>query len=134
MTAQDAPMTRLRLLCHTCIVLALAGCSPHRDPENPRPRSATLRVDNRGWTDVIVYLADGNVPLRLGRVGSLERTRLAIPNGLAAVGVVVRSVGSGQVYAASPMLPGAGGTLELVVQPLLAQSTLAVRPMSRSSR
>jgi hypothetical protein len=127
-------MTHLRLLCFS-FVLAVAACSARVDLEHPRPHPATLLVENRGWSDVIVYLADGNVPLRLGRVGSLERTRLPIPNSLAVMGVrvVVRSVGSEQVYAATPALPGAGGTLELIVQPLLAQSTLAVS-RSQSSR
>ncbi len=129
-------MNRLRLLCFPLFVLAFAACSTRGDLESPSPRPATLHVENRGWSDVIVYVADGSVPLRLGRVGSLERARLPLPNGLAAMGVhvVVRSVGSDQVYAAAPALPGVGGTLELIVEPMLAQSTLAVRATSRSSR
>jgi hypothetical protein len=122
-------MMRLSPLTVSFVFLALAACSSRAHLESPRPRPATLHVENRGWSDVIVYVADGTAPLRLGRVGSLERARLPIPNGLAAMGVrlVVRSAESDQIYVAAPVLPGAGGTVELVVQPLLAQSTLAVR-------
>ena len=104
------------------------ACSPTVGPSEPRPASSAVVVENRSWSDVVVYLADGNVPFRLGRVAALERTRLAVPNHMAALGVrlVVRSVGSGEAYAGEPVLPGAGGVLELTVQPLLAQSTLSV--------
>lgn len=110
------------------LVVTTAACSPRVGLREPRPASAAVVVENRSWSDVVVYLADGNVPFRLGRVAALERTRLAVPNHAAALGVrlIVRSVASEEVYAGEPLLPGAGGVLELTVQPLLGQSTLSV--------
>jgi len=104
------------------------ACSPRARPGDSRPASAAVVVENRSWSDVVVYLADGNVPFRLGRVPALDRARLAIPNHAAALGVriFVRSLASSEMYAGEPLLPGAGGVLELTVQPHLAQSTVSV--------
>jgi len=87
-----------------------------------------LLVENRSATDVVVYLADGHAPLRLGRVAALARARLSVPAHAATSGapLLVRSTGSVDVYIDGPVLPGAGGTMALTVQPLLTQSTLEV--------
>ena len=118
----------LRPLFISCLVSTLSACSQRVGPDEARPVSAHVLVDNRSWSDVVVYLADGNVPFRLGRVAALERTRLAIPGHAAALGVrlIVRSTSSEEVFAGDPLLAGAGGVLELTVQPLLRQSTLSV--------
>ena len=117
-----------RRLIPPLLAIALGGCELPAVPRAPRPPAASLRVDNRGLSDVIVYVADGQVPLRLGRVGPLARTRLPLPHHVSAttVRLLVSSVGSDQVFAAEPVLTGAGATLELTVQPLLSQSTLSV--------
>jgi len=124
MTAASARRRLIPLL----LAVALGGCAPPAAPRTPRPPAASLRVVNRGFSDVIVYVADGQVPLRLGRVGSLERTRLPLPHHVSptTVRLLVSSVGSDQIFAAAPVMAGAGAALELTVQPLLSQSTLSV--------
>ena len=117
-----------RLLAFVLFLIEGSGCATLEASNPPRPAMAAIQVNNRSWFDVVVYLADGNVPFRLGRVGALDRTRLAIPNQAAALGVrvLVRSIETDQVFAGDPLLPGAGGVLELTVEPLLDQSTLSV--------
>jgi hypothetical protein len=130
----ERPMTlhsprRTRDLFVLFLPLLITACSQHGGLGDPRPASAAVLVDNRSWSDIVVYLAEGNAPFRLGRVAALERTWLPVPNPIAALGVrlVVRSVeASSPIYVGQPMLPGAGGVLELTVQPLLEQSTLSV--------
>jgi hypothetical protein len=84
---------------------------------------AILLVENRSLHDVVVYLADGHVPLRLGRVTALGRSRLVVPDHAAAAGarLFVRSTDSGEQFAPEPAV---GGALTLTVEPLLIQSTL----------
>lgn len=120
---------RRRPLLSALLVLATAACvSPRPRGYDPAPGTIVLRVINRGWSDAVVYVADGNVPFRLGRVPALDRAQLAIPNQFAALGVrlIVRAAGSDRRYAAEPVLPGAGGVVELIVQPLLLSSEVTV--------
>ncbi len=122
---------RLRRVTHLSafLVVATAACATAREPELDRfNRGAVLHVVNRGWSDVAVYLADGNVPRRLGNVGALDRALLRIPNQSAGMGVrlLVRAFGTSQTYAADVVVPGAGGVVELTVQPLLLASEVTV--------
>ena len=83
---------------------------------------------NRGYADVVVYLADGNTPFRLGTVPGLERASLRIPNQLADGGIrlLVRARDSGRLYATQVLVTGAGGVLALTVQPLLFATEVRV--------
>lgn len=116
-----------RLAISMLLLLATAACALPR-PSAQSPGTIVLHVVNRGWSDAVVYIGDGNVPFRLGRVPALDRARLAIPNQTAAMGVrlLVRAADSDQTYAAAPVLPGAGGVIELIVQPLLLSSEVTV--------
>jgi hypothetical protein len=98
-----------------------------------RVAPAALLVENRSARDVVVYLADGHTPLRLGRVTALGRARLDMPAHSVTSGarLFVRSTGSADVYIDEPVPPGTLGMLELTVQPLLWQSTLGVRWRAR---
>lgn len=82
-------------------------------------RGAVLDVVNRGGADVVVFLADGDLPRRLGTVRAFDRARLAIPQRAPGSGVrlLVWSLASSEIIAAEPAVPRADGTLELVVQP-----------------
>ena len=122
----------VRLLALALIVVA-AACSPQRRSGSTRPAPAALLVVNRSTHDVLVYLADGRTPLRLGRVAALGRSRLSLPIHAATAGarILVRSADSAGVFAADPVLAGAGGVLELTVQPILMQSTLGVLSFGR---
>jgi len=122
----DRPAARCRrpLPSALLVLVAAAACATPR----AYPGGVVLHVVNRGWSDAVVYVGDGNVPFRLGRVPALDRAQLAIPNQVAAMGVrlLVRVADSDQTYAAAPVLPGAGGVVELIVQPLLLSSEVTV--------
>jgi hypothetical protein len=113
----------VRCLVVSAILGAIAAaCAPHYLVP-PRPVAAILLVENRSLHDVVVYLADGHVPLRLGRVAALGRSRLVVPDHVAYAGarLLVRSTDSGELFAPEP---ASGGALTLTVEPLLIQSTL----------
>jgi hypothetical protein len=115
-------------------VLGAAACGlEHRAASASRPAPATLLVENRSTTDVVLYLADGHTPLRLGRVAALSRARLSVPARAAASGarLLMRSTGSADAYVDDPVRVGSGGTIELTVHPLLRQTTLDVLSFSR---
>lgn len=120
---------RRRMLVSALLAVGVAACATPRTAQPPAlGRGTVLHVVNRGWSDVVVYLADGNVPRRLGTVNALERARLAIPNQAAGMGVrlLVRALGTSLAYAAEPVLPGVGGVVELTVHPHLVASEVTV--------
>ena len=121
---------RLRVLA---LVVAVVACSPERGPDSLRPIPAVLLVENRSTDDVVVYLADGLVPRRLGRVPALARSRLVVPNHAAVSGtrILVHSEDSREAFVAERAAAGVGGVLELTVQPLLEQSTLSLLSFAR---
>jgi hypothetical protein len=123
-----AHMRPARFALHALILLTAAcATSGARYAGESRVRTV-LHVENRGQADVVVYLADGNTPFRLGVVGGLDRALFAIPNQVASMGVrlLVLDRGSGARHATDLVVPGAGGVLALTVQPLLLASDVSV--------
>jgi len=114
-------------------VVGAAACGLENRAAPPRHAPAALLVENRSATDVVLYLADGHTPLRLGRVAALARAHLSVPAHAAMSGarLLVRSAGSLDVYLDDPLLPRAGGTAQLTLQPILAQSTLEMLSFAR---
>jgi hypothetical protein len=112
--------------------LLLAGCLPARTEAPAAPaveNTVTLRVSNRGHADVVVYVAGGSVPLRLGRVPATQRADLVI-RGHSRVGapirLLLRDVGTGQTYTPEPIWGRAGDVVHLTVQSLLTTSELLI--------
>jgi hypothetical protein len=93
----------------------------------PENRPLALQVTNRGSSDVIVYLAEGAVPTRLGRVGAFERARLVVRRGQGPVRLIVRAAGSSDGFIPEPVWAVPGQVVELTVQPVLKTSDLVVR-------
>jgi hypothetical protein len=137
----DLTMTPGRTLIRTLrpsraallVVLLVSGCLPARTetPAAPAVENAvTLRVSNRGHADVVVYVAGGSVPLRLGRVPATQRADMVI-RGHSQVGapvrLLLRDVGTGQTYVPEPIWARAGDVVHLIVHPLLATSELIIR-------
>jgi hypothetical protein len=109
--------------------LAVVACSASRgNPFEPAPAVTVVRVSNRSYCDVVVYVADGNTPFRLGVVPGLGGAVLRIPNQLASGGVrlLIRARDTDRLYATDLALPGAGGALALTVQPMLVASEIYV--------
>jgi hypothetical protein len=116
-------MTRLAWLAG---LVSLAACAVTTAPPERARLTTLLRVDNHGSDDVVVYLADGHTPRRLGQVAGLDRALFAIPNQLAADGVRLLVRRAGVVHTTDLLAPGAGAVLELTVQPLLMASDVSV--------
>jgi len=110
------------------LIAATACAAPRASLSSPDADKVVLHVVNRSTSDVVVYVADGSVPARLGVVAGLERARLAIPARSADLGVslLVITMDTGLAYASDPVLPGAGGVIELTVRPFLDESDVSV--------
>jgi hypothetical protein len=122
--------SRRALLAGGVLYWSLACATPA--PDRGRPPAGTsaglvLEVTNRGWSDVVVYLADGAVPSRLGRVPALKHARLVLHRGQGPVRVLVRAWGSKTSYVPEPVWASPGQVLELTVQPVLRTSELVAR-------
>jgi hypothetical protein len=94
-----------------------------------RPRSPvlTINVTNRGWSNVVVYLADGGTPRRLGSVPPLEETQMVIYRGSGTLRLLLRPTGSNESFAPDAIWVEAGQLVELIVHPMLQTSEMVVR-------
>ena len=63
------------------VVLALAGCGIARTAGPPAPQT-TVRVENRAWLDMNVYVLRGTQRVRLGNVTANSTRVLPIPQRL----------------------------------------------------
>ena len=106
-------------------LFAAAACGPHRMglERNGEPGGrVTVDVSNRAWSDVVVYVADGSTPRRLGHVPALGRARWVVPVGAEAVRLLVRPIGSTEGYALEPIFVGPERRVELSVEPDVERS------------
>jgi hypothetical protein len=98
-------------------------------PGTNQPRSPvlTLNVANRGWSNVVVYLADGATPRRLGSVPPLKETQMVVYRGSGPLRVLLRPTGSNESFAPEAVWVEAGQLVELIVHPMLQTSEMVVR-------
>jgi hypothetical protein len=115
------------VLLVSALLLLSSACVTASASRSSGARPLALDVTNRGSSDVIVYLADGAVPSRLGRVGAFERARLLIRRGQGPVRLVLRASGSNDGFVPEPVWADPGQVVELTVQPVLKTSDLVVR-------
>ncbi|MBM4183602.1 MAG: hypothetical protein FJ207_05175 [Gemmatimonadetes bacterium] len=117
-----------RVLIAVLVALSAACTKPRPRPVGPTSKGTVIYVENRGESEVGVYLADGNTPRRVGTVAGLERDQLRIQGQMALMGVrlLVRAHDSERLFASDVLLPGAGGVLRLTVQPLLCASEVSI--------
>ena len=98
-------------------VFAAAACGPHRTGGAtgwPAARVA-VEVANRAWSDVVVYVADGSTPRRLGNVPAQGSARWLVPVGTEPVRLLVRPIGSTRGFALEPISVGPERRVELSV-------------------
>ena len=123
-TRSRAVRSAALLLLLVLSACASAGASPAMTD------ALRLRVTNRGNADVIVYVAGGAAPLRLGRVPATQQAELVI-RGRSRVGgpilLALRDAGSGEMFTPEPIWGRAGDVAELTIQPLLTTSELTLR-------
>lgn len=75
--------------CSSIVLLlaVLAGCSGNpRDRDAAAPEEATVRVENRAWTQMTIYAVAGGQRVRLGSVTGNQTAVLRIPSGIIGFG------------------------------------------------
>jgi predicted small lipoprotein YifL len=73
------------------LLLALAACSASRGPRyvSEEDRS-TVRVENRSWSDVVIYAVRSSQRIRLGSVPGVSTRTFTIPQSLVGGGIPIR--------------------------------------------
>ena len=131
-----------RRVCLTLAVALSSPCAstrgggpsvPSEGPDGEVGRSPSVvivAVTNRGFSDVLVYLAGGYAPVRLGRVAALERVELIVPRtSLMAdpIRLLLRRAGSNEEFAPEPLWARPGEVVQLTIQPRLSTSQMTLR-------
>lgn len=125
------------LFAASAIVLSLASCAQSRSIEQS-PRSApsdqvSLRVSNYNLSDVVVYISGptGAQPRRLGTVTTSATSTFQIPqsflNLFGSVHLIANPIGVPQPYVSEPVSIWPGEQVTLVIENLLALSSVSVR-------
>lgn len=87
---------QLRSVRHVVLiaaVCALPGCATtHGRPSGEPALGAELRVENRGWSDVVVYVVHAGVRTRLGTVTGVRTMSLLLPSRMLLPGDALRFV------------------------------------------
>ena len=90
----------------------------------------TIRVENRNWSDVVVYALRSGRRHRLGMVTSMSTARFRLPSGLAMgsgdLQLVADPIGSSRGYTSEPIHLNAGQEISFSVQNHLPMSTISV--------
>jgi hypothetical protein len=67
-----------RALLLSIVGLATVACAGGRRPAQHRERTVVI-VDNRGYSDMTIYVVSGTRRTRVGNAGGLTKTELTIP-------------------------------------------------------
>lgn len=90
----------------------------------------TVRVENRNWSDVVIYAMRAGRSYRLGMVTSMNTIRFRLPPGLSVGGgdirLVVDPVGSGRRFTTAPVMATAGQEVAFTVENHLPISSVSV--------
>jgi hypothetical protein len=115
------------------LVSGAAACAVRTTPapevDAPGLQQLSLQVRNQSPLDVVIYLAGGGTPVRLGRAAALRDTDLVIPRGAnvdTEIRLLLRS-DSGESYAPETVWVVDGQEVQLTVRSLLRTSDVIVR-------
>jgi len=110
-------------------LVAAAACGPHRRgaPTGGPGGRVSVEVANGAWSDIVVYVADGLTPRRLGDVPALGRARWRVLVGTGTVHLLVRPIGSTEAFALEPIFVGPERRVELTVYADVERSSAVAR-------
>jgi len=112
------------------LVFAAAACGPYRAglaPAGEPGARVAVEVANGAWADIVVYVADGSTPRRLGHVPALGRARWLVPVVPGTLRLLVRPIGSTEGFALDPIFVGPEQGVELSVHPDVERSFAVAR-------
>ncbi len=127
-------MLLLRLLTayFLCFAATTACRSARHSQESVSPENSetVLEVENHHWSDIVVYLMNGNQSQRLGMVSAVSTDRFVFPYRQLATGGKVRlrahPVGSRGSFTSEDVLIQSGQGLKWTLEGDLKRSTLVV--------
>jgi hypothetical protein len=96
------------------------ACAGMRRPAQERPRTVLI-VDNRGYSDMTIYVVSGLRRTRLGNAGGLQKTELTIPsssigNG-GSISFVADPIGGNRQSFSTEIYVREGETITLTIPP-----------------
>lgn len=113
------------------LLSACAGRSaPSRFAGGREAGQIRLEVDNRNYSDVVVFGLQGATAIRLGSVTGLTSKTLAVPDHLVVAGqlrLLVDPIGSAAAYLSDEIMVNPGDVVVLHVGSLIRQSSWLVR-------
>ena len=72
----------MRLMLLSALAVALGGCGAGRGSGAAEDPVTTVRVENRGWTDMTIYVLPSAQRIRLGLATANSTTVLRLPRNL----------------------------------------------------
>jgi len=111
--------------------LSLSGCAG-RAPgggADPGGHALAVEIENRGWSDVVIYLVRGSSVARLGTVGSLRSETFVFPYrrlGAGEARLRARPVGGPAPFTSEQLQVRPGQSVKWMLESDLSRSFLAV--------
>lgn len=79
-----------RLLPALVAVLLLAGCAVPRGTPSMQGERTTIRVENRSWSEMVIYAVRSSQRVRLGSVPGVSTRTFTIPDSMVGAGTPLR--------------------------------------------
>jgi hypothetical protein len=115
-----------------CLAATSACGSSRHSKESPSPGNSevSLEVENHHWSDIVVYLMNGNQSQRLGTVSGVSTSSFTFPYRQIATGGRVRlrahPVGGKESFTSEDVVMQSGQGIKWTLESDLKRSTLAV--------
>ena len=129
-------MTTLKnLAAVVAATLTITACGPALAGSNgvdrpARPEAALVTVENQNWSDMVVYVVQGGLRMRLGMVTSMRSATFRLPAMFLGhsgdIRLVADPVGSSETYVSDIIQVRDGQQISLSVQNSLQLSNVAV--------
>lgn len=128
-------MFKLRLAVTFCAWLCSTGCSvlSSRDSlsdDAPPASEVSVEVESHNWSDIVIYLMNGNQSQRLGMVAGLSTIQFVLPYRKLAAGGNVRlrahPVGGPSPFTSEDLLVQPGQLVKWTLESDLSRSFLGI--------
>lgn len=103
------------------VLLLAAGCSARRGAPSMEQQRATIQVENRSWSEVVVYVVRSSQRVRLGSVPGVSTRTFVIPRSMVGAGIPLRfqadPIGSDRAPVSQEISVDAGDEVRMYVPP-----------------